>query len=297
MIETKNHGLIIKKFKKQDWKFKGLGEYIQCDSNWEKYLPIPEYQNRKFDKMACVSYSALNCIETLIKKIYNKDINFSDRYLAKVSGTSIYGNTFQNVAESIRKKYGLVTEDIYPDEGETWNEYYREIPEELYSKGKSFYNDWKVNWECVENNTENIKEALKYAPLQVSVCLNRIDNNGIYQITKTQPNHAVMLFAYKEGEYQLIFDHYEKNIKKLALDFKFGAALKYNIIQTNTMKFIKIKNKTSVYLIKNNEVFPINDAQDYLNLESDWSSVTEISENEFSSKYSLSNKKIYVFLR
>ena len=60
------------------------------------------------------------------------------------------------------------------------------------------------------------------------------------------------------------------------------------------MKFIKEKSKPDVYLIKGRELYPINSEKDYLNLEKDWSAVQEV---ENLNGYTISNKKLYTFIR
>jgi len=59
------------------------------------------------------------------------------------------------------------------------------------------------------------------------------------------------------------------------------------------MKFLKEKGKSTVYLIKGDKAYPINDSKDYLNIEKDWSAVKEVDKIEQEKV----NKKLYTFIR
>src|SRR3990167_7048548 len=67
--------------------------------NWDAFLPSGEWQRSQpdpvkgyIDTMACVSFSALNSIETQIRFLTGQSINYSDRFTAKMSGTTPQGN-------------------------------------------------------------------------------------------------------------------------------------------------------------------------------------------------------------
>ncbi|MBI4029169.1 MAG: hypothetical protein HY376_02285, partial [Candidatus Blackburnbacteria bacterium] len=79
-----------------------------------QFLPVVEYQKRNFETSACVTFSGLNSIETLLKVKYRLDFNFSDRFTAKMSKTIPgWGNTFVRVANSVRHD-GVVDETFLP---------------------------------------------------------------------------------------------------------------------------------------------------------------------------------------
>ena len=103
-----NFGLILSDPKPTDYMFGGetqvQGIELQPDGQWKDYLPVGEKQHSVyFDTMACVTFSALNALEILIKRQYGIDINFSDRFTAKMSGTTTNGNYLYKVGDSIRK--------------------------------------------------------------------------------------------------------------------------------------------------------------------------------------------------
>ena len=287
-----NSGVIQKPRRKSDY-IGGATPVINPSGDWSAYLPLKEYQNRGLETMACVSFSALNCLEILSNFKYKENINWSDRFLAKMSGTTHRGNWLTNVGDSIRHN-GLVLEKDYPSVWTTWEEYYKEITPELKTKAKDFLLKYQVNYSwIVPTNADSLENALKITPIQVIVHAWGNQVNGIYQRTEAPLNHAVVLINAVHGQYWEIFDSYEGFVKKLAWDFIIQDGFQYNLTKKN-MKFVKEKNKPDVYLVKGNEIFPINSGKDYLNLEKDWSPVIEMDSLE---NYTKVNKKLYVFLR
>lgn len=169
------------------------------NGNWKDYLPQNEEQYRfaKFDTMSCVSFSALNCLEMQlnylletqpnhksIRWLYDQGyvfggnkVNFSDRFIAILSGTTARGNTLERVADTIRR-VGLIPEDMLPFGGETFEEYHgANITNQMILKGKEFLKRFEIGHEWVfwtDGELENYHEAiiennLKQAPLQVAI--------------------------------------------------------------------------------------------------------------------------------
>jgi len=113
----KNYGLRIEaEARVKDWIFGGISaiEPVNLvEKGWSDYLPVKEVQRNKFfDSMACVTFSALNCLEILHKRLYEIEVNWSDRWMARVSGTTTKGNYLSTVADTIRKK-GLILEEFW----------------------------------------------------------------------------------------------------------------------------------------------------------------------------------------
>jgi len=140
--------------------------------DWSGFEPRGENQfSNHQDSMACVTFSALNCIETQYKFLTGKEINFSDRFIAKLSGTTQQGNTIQKVLDTIRK-YGLVLETEWPTPASfSWDEYYATIPPEVLAKARKF----TIGYEF---GSPDYAHDLKQAPLQMI-------------IVKDNPYHAV----------------------------------------------------------------------------------------------------------
>jgi hypothetical protein len=228
----KNQGFIWNKLAPEDWLLGDLPEEhpVLCkDGNWTKWLVEKEYQSSKYLRTsACVSYSKLNQIEMLFKRLYGIEINFSDRFTAKQSGTKQgYGNTGKKVADSVRKD-GLILEEYYgwdKDKVRTGDEYYKTIPESLQVRAKGILNNFNFNywyvWERKEEDQRvSLMRALRYCPVQVFIKAYGPLRKGVYQRISGGSNHAVLLFNYKEGEWWEIYDHYDAVVKRLAWNYR-----------------------------------------------------------------------------
>jgi len=288
-----NYGVRIQKKRETDYLIGGssLDETkINPSGDWSAYLPLKEYQNKGLETMACVSFSALNCLEILLNFKYKENINFSDRFTAKTSNTTKKGNWMTIVGDSIRKD-GLVLESDYQSVWTNWDDYYQTIPDDALSK---VIKNYKINYEwIVPTNQDGLTEALKIAPIQVVVHAWDNQVNGIYQRTEKPLNHAVVLINAVPGQYFEIFDTYDAVVKKLAWDYKIQHGFKYSITK-NKMEFIKERGKPDVYLVREKEIIPINSGLDFLNLQIDWSEVKEVENLD---GYIKVNKKLYTFIR
>lgn len=238
-INIKNHGVLLGQ-RDSDYIGGTLPyEIVNPSGDWTAYLPDPEWQTTtKIDTMACVSFSALNCIETLIHFHTGQKKNFSDRFLAYMSGTTIHGNFLFKVADSIRKD-GLILQEEWKTEPDMdWATYYAVPPIELINKAKNFLDEWTVNYEFIDFNKESLIKHLKQSPIQVVI-----------------PGHAVMLFTTTEQVYKY-FDHYNPFQKDRAEPFI--SALKYVITRKNNMlKLIQEKNREEVYAVINGKNYYI----------------------------------------
>lgn len=238
-MRKKNFGLVLDKRRATDWQFGGVSgiensEVLREDGQWDSYLPPYETQHfQYFDSMSCVSFSALNCVEALIYRKYDAQVNLSDRFTATVSGTTDKGNSFFNVAEAINKK-GVVMEEDWPylSHIKTRLDYFAEIPESVLAKGLESKKTFKINYEFVWDTPEKLMEALKYAPIQVGIYA-YCGNDDIVARCDKQGNHAIMLYGYKEGLYWKLYDHYENKFRKVAWDYRFWGALKYHVEKVN----------------------------------------------------------------
>ena len=253
-----NFGLILAPRKPKDYIFGGqtkiAGKILQADGQWLDYLPIGEKQHSVyFDTMACVTFSALNVLEILIKRKYGIDVNFSDRFTAKMSGTTKDGNWLYKVGDSIRKD-GWVDEIEYPYPREqrtpifVWEYYYQDISQILKDIGLLNLKDTLVQYEWVDEG--DLKKALKESPIQVTVrAWYDTDGNLVYENNIENQNHAVVLVGYKDEDYWLIFDSYDVNgdyIKKLEWNYNFGNnGIKYNITKKEMSNSIILKDEKS----------------------------------------------------
>src|SRR3972149_4039603 len=107
---TTNYGVILGT-RSTDWLV-GAIQYEERNpsGDWTSCLPPGEWQKdlqTHVDTMACVSFSALNSIEVQEKFLTGKQVDYSDRFTATMSGTTSQGNYLWKVADSLRKD-GLV---------------------------------------------------------------------------------------------------------------------------------------------------------------------------------------------
>ncbi len=205
---------------------------------WKPYLPPLEIQTGVgYDTFACVTYSAIKCIATLIKRKYGISIDKSERFTAKMSGTQPgVGNSLFNVAESVRKLNGSVDQAFWPfprtDAGFTLQEFYAAVPQAIIAMGPLIFKQFTIQWEWVPANVSDIKAALQFAPLQVTGYAWDSPVNGIYQKSTNTPNHAFELYDYYDGHEWEIYDQYDNDFKRLAWDYSFGAVLKFDVTLT-----------------------------------------------------------------
>ena len=280
MDKLKYGGLILENIQPFEYEFGGMTPIPKTllfeNGNAIPYLPENEMQvGVYFDTWGCVSFSALNAIETLIsrqfsdfnesnrawllKNIYkNNKPNFSDRDLVVLSGTKIgTGNTARKVLETSQDK-GIISEAKAP-----WDFTNRDpkvnIPEVYYAynrtdKSESLAQEWNDRFEILGERVarHNWQDASKYGALQVFVNAWYMNNNGEYYNPTGGHNHAVMMADFQTRQ---IFDSYETNgsfLKTLSSwNDAFGWAYKFNIIEKNMTK-PNIINNSLVILVEGN---------------------------------------------
>jgi len=197
-----NTGIILGQ-RKDDWIAGSIPyKVLNSSGDWTEYLPPGEWQRIK-DKetMACVSFSALNIIETLYYFYTGERRNFSDRFTACMSGTTRRGNYLWKVGDSIRRD-GLVNEEDWPvPEDMSWESYYETPPIEVIDKGKEFLKDWTINYEIIKFTRKSLMHHLKQSPIQVVI-----------------PGHAIMNFLTNKDIYKY-FDSYSPFVKEYKDNF------------------------------------------------------------------------------
>ena len=223
MPDTQNTGIIYG-YRASDYAGGTLPyEVLVPDGNWEPWLPPGEWQRvNVLDVMACVSFSALNVLETLHFFHTGTQRNFSDRYTARMSGTTPDGNWLWKVGDSIRKD-GLVNEEdwAWGSQQADWDTYYTTPPMEVINKAKDFLKEWEVKYEFIDFTRDSLIYHLKQSPIQVVF-----------------PNHAVMNFFTTEQIYNY-FDSYDP-WKKTRTE-GFVSALKY-VLRKKTMTTEQVRN-------------------------------------------------------
>jgi len=228
----------------KDWRLGAVSgaekHVLRADGQYLGFLPRVEYQSAVyFDTMACVTFSALNCLE-IILKVHEVEIDKSDRFTARMSNTTRTGNYLRSVAESIRVD-GTVEESSWPFPRMQrqpvfgWEEYYQLPDPAVIMEGKRWLVDWNVEWEWVPATEEKLKEAMTYGPVQVCVYAWPKPKDGLYDDGGNKDrNHAVTLVGYEEGKHWWIFDHYDAALKKLVWAYDFQWALRYSLTKKHS---------------------------------------------------------------
>lgn len=213
-------------------------EVRNASGDWRSFLPIGEKQRPNVtDVMACVTFSALNNLEVQYLMQMGMEINFSDRYTAKDSGTTQNGNYLYKVADSIRT--GVVLESDYPAPtgNFNWNTYYQDIPADVRTKVKTY----AINNEFIDK--KDLDYHLKQSPIQIIV-------------TDTDPRHAVLAVA-KEGNKVWYFDSYQPFLKNTVISNIYSSCMKYvanfSQLPVITENMFLANDKGTVYLVTGNQ--------------------------------------------
>ncbi len=276
-----NTGVLIVPPKPTDWMAGGetgiAAAVLEESGQYDTYLPDEESQitfdpvrQPILDTSACVTFSGLNNVETLINRLRAKGlvpataeaflksegyvnpatgkVNFSDRFTAKMSGTTKAGNSLGAVGDSIRKLHGLLPESdwMWPDmsdlQGDAnydarWNRYYAEIPTALQTKAKRFLDHFDIFYQWVALGTstpEQLKASLKQGPFQIAaaICSPWSSNDGMPPILACGcgTGHATLVYGFQPDGAWKDFDHYKSFRKLLAVDYCIPYALQYAVL-------------------------------------------------------------------
>jgi hypothetical protein len=239
--------IIIEKPKVNDWIARGYSPLdtpdLVINSDWSNHLPVVEYQNGgNYDRSACGDYAITNALEMLYHRLTGREINFSDRALAKMSDTDIIkGGWLSKIFDAARNQ-GLLLESEWPDTNVKEDYYGVEIPQEVLDKRVKYeiYREWIPVW-----NKDLIFKMLNQAPL---VVLCRYANGTDILNPAGNYNHFVTIFKAVKGEYWEVFDHYTTSRKKYAWDYEFGCILKPTLIIKQEKPYMK--NNTLVNLVQ-----------------------------------------------
>jgi hypothetical protein len=239
-----NRGLDLEKEQEdrqdEDWVFGAASQ--QClavvpPADREAHLPPGEVQRGRDDLMDCASRAPLNVLETkfnyLLKTgklphaiwlrdngyITEKGFEFSDAFIAILSGTRRTGNSLKAPCHAIHE-YGLIPKQKLPLRKDmTWEEYHNKerVTGSLMALGEQFKSRFTINYERVLE--ADYDTLLEDDMLIVAGYAWPKPKGGEYPRTDNKPNHAIM--AIRTPKY-FIFDNYETRdsyIKKLANDY------------------------------------------------------------------------------
>ncbi len=204
-------------------------EVVLPSGDWRPYLPVGEKQRPNLvDVMACVTFSNLSSLEIQNIQKTGIEINYEDRFTAKMSGTTPEGNYLDRVADSVRLD-GVVYQGTWPPPANfTWDSYYTPIPQEIKNKALKL----NMAYEAIPVDKQSLLYHLKQCPIQVT-------------IPAPHPNHAVVL-VHIQGDTAYYFDSYSPFLKQIEVS-KISYALKLVLIKTMfTIKKVKVNGAYGV---------------------------------------------------
>jgi hypothetical protein len=197
---------------------------LQPDGQWTP----PEFERQAREGLevyGCLSFGVNSIVEMLHNVQYRSEPNYSDRFLASVSGTTIGGNTPRKVYSALRES-GALPEEDYPYVY-TWNEYYQPIPAKILRKAKKWTDKYQFNYEKITK--DDLKEYLQYSPIGCSVSAWHQKDGLYYKPEGAEDNHFVILIGYEDASHWLIFDTYDEETKRLVWDYDFGYLARYTL--------------------------------------------------------------------
>jgi len=276
-----NTGLIIQEPLESDYLGGQLPyEIVVEDGDWSQWLPTGEKQKfARVETMSCVSQATSNSIDCQITRMIklglieteplihwldaNGNFNSSDRFIAKMSGTTVNGNSLNNPSEAVRK-FGVPPESIWgASEDFTWNDYYRIPSKEAIDWGKRFLEYFDVAYEWVTKEyvwgkgikglqitQAELVEQLKQAPIIIgaATCAGWF-NSDIIAACNLPANHGTMVYKSVIPEYFGDFDSYEPWEKKINYWYKIPFAIKMIVTPREIIKK-KITNNPMAKLLK-----------------------------------------------
>jgi hypothetical protein len=235
----KTYGFIPSKIESNHYILGGTGlpkTILQPLGNWERYLPAYEPQFENFETAGCTVWGTQNCCETLFKRLYSEEPNYSERFTYILAGVRPPGADPHKVAEVIRTK-GLIDHTLLENNSPTLEEFVKPDPmtKELIDKGEEWLNlyDFGHEWLWTTNLNKKdrldiLKEYLQYSPVCVSVSAWSTDpDTGLY-VSNFPNNHWVMCYGIAD-ESLLVFDSYGQDKKRLHPDHEIMMAKRYYI--------------------------------------------------------------------
>lgn len=206
--------------------------------NWQDYITAKEPQrNIKTETMACTSFSASHCIEMQMNWLLRNDrltfaqkqwlqtngyldasgnCNLSERFLAKVSGTTPLGNNFLSVLD-VSRTLGMVPYTDWPFTDQmTWEEFYSAIPAVLLAKAKKFLQIVGIQYQWIAPQMSQpidkvlVSKMLAQAPIQISIPI--------------PSTHAIVL-SDKTGSNYWVYDSYDPYEYPVSFNYKIYSAI------------------------------------------------------------------------
>ncbi len=217
---------------------------------WKKYLPTGESQviGGNFETGGCTNFTELNLLETygmlaielgLIKPENvqwlrdqgyfdeNGRLDFSDRALYVLSGTTINGNRVEYGWDAIRK-YGLIAEKTWGSKNiSTYAEWTKPVSQAALAQGLEFkkrfevFNEWVIMGNCGAPNLDILEKHLQQAPLQIIHPVCTRDEKRVFQnCMSCACQHSTLLTEVDRANKLLRdFDSYKPYINEYVIDY------------------------------------------------------------------------------
>ncbi len=202
---------------------------------WKNFLPLPErIQNQNgVETEACTCFALIDALSPLFRQRFGQLADWSDRFLAIISGTDTKGNNPQSVADAFRNN-GTVDYNQLPFDQSILNvtDFYlpNPLPANLIALAKFWLTKWEMGhaWVCpdtftLEQKQLAMKTALQYSPLTAGVFAWEQRPDGLYENSQNLPPcHDVCVYDYVEGVSWQVFDSYDNTHKSLVWEFPFS---------------------------------------------------------------------------
>ena len=253
--------------KKRHWRITDgqfFSAVIRQDGQWSDIMPeLPlEPQNQYFETYHCWIWNTLKAVEVMVKTLFNKDEDYSQRFNGVIGGATSNGGNPHNGCESIRN-YGTCPRSILPwtPDLDTFYKFSAPRPASAmimqygqygrqWLRQYVFTHDWVI-WPSAGNKikawidkvfktklsvvpAEALKQALMYSPVGVSVYAWQVDGQGLCYNTLNDPfNHWTLLVGYVDGKYWIVYDSYTSCWRKLRWNYIFGYAKRFGLYANN----------------------------------------------------------------
>lgn len=259
-------GFIDEPISPTDWIFEAdrsaIGNAVNgVARTWSlSMLPKPEPQSIPFvfDTMSCVTFSALTVIETQLKNMqlpqehfeflmkngYFKDgeINFSDKFTAIMSNTTVNGNTYSNVLNSIRHD-GLIPDNMLSFGGENnffaWHNP-NQVSPEMVKLGQEFVRYFDITYERIP-----IEPNPNLSDRDITMLTAALYGSPVMIATPFNPRHATTLLEVDTASLKL-YDTYDPYLTKRPVNGNINSAINITITpRTNVINtpFVRVLKK------------------------------------------------------
>jgi len=230
-------------------------DVLQPDGDWSNFLPSEESQietEKLIETNTCTIFGTSNVLETLMRRKFGGEYDYSDRVLAIASGADFKeqgGADPQLIGETIRKK-GLAEQYLLPNFNDTMKSIDDFLtPPPLFQKVLDQAMRWLDSWIFRHDllskgqliSKEVIREALRYSPLGCAGFAWIKDENGkFYRPQGVKDTHWFLLYKMDADGTAYIFDSYSPYKKVLRNDFGFYWVKRYYVNRNLTPQQISI---------------------------------------------------------